>query len=72
MHIDKYKIFQWIILGKIQKKSKTTTVTQYLTSDECIQSKDFISLIDNLDDVWHKHQGKTCKIEVTFEPYEEE
>ena len=33
---------------------------------------DFISLIDNLDDVWHKHEGKTCKIEVTFEPHEEE
>ena len=33
-------------LEKWQKKSKTTTVTQFLTSDECIQSKDFISLID--------------------------
>jgi len=42
-----------------------------LTSDECIQGKDFISLLDNLEDVWHKHEGKTCKIEVTFEPYKD-
>ena len=72
MHIDKYKIFSMDHTWKNQKKSKDTTVTQYLTSDECIQGKDFISLIDNLDDVWHKHEGKNCKIEVTFEPYEEE
>jgi hypothetical protein len=72
MHIDKYKIFSMDYTWKNQKKSKTTTVTQYLTSDECIQGKDFVSLLDSLDDVWHKHEGKTCKIEVTFEPYEEE
>jgi hypothetical protein len=56
MYIDKYKIFSMDYTWKNQKKSKTLSVTQYLTSDECIQSKDFISLIDNLDDVWHKHQ----------------
>jgi|TARA_B110000483_G_scaffold7649_1_gene9012 hypothetical protein len=72
MHIDKYKIFSMDYTWKNQKKSKTTAVTQYLTSDECIQGKDFVSLLDSLDDVWHKHEGKTCKIEVTFEPYEEE
>ena len=72
MYIDKYKIFSMDYTWKNQKKSKTLSVTQYMTSDECIQSKDFVSLIDNLDDVWHKHEGKTCKIEVTFEPHEEE
>ncbi|MBT6867691.1 MAG: hypothetical protein HOA67_01660, partial [Candidatus Marinimicrobia bacterium] len=53
------------------KRSKDTSVKQMLTSDECIQGKDFISLLDSLDDAWHKHEGKDCKIEVTFEPYEE-
>ena len=70
MHIDKYKIFSMDYTWKNQKKSKNTTVTQMLTSDECIIGKDFISLLDSLEDAWHKHEGKTCKIEVTFEPYE--
>ena len=69
MHIDKYKIFSMDYTWKNGKKSKNTTVNQYLTSDECIDSKDFVSLLDSLNDVWHKHEGKTCKIEVTFEPY---
>ena len=53
------------------KKSKDTTVKQMLTSDECIQGKDFISLLDSLEDVWHRHEGKNVKVEVTFEPYKE-
>ena len=69
MHIDKYKIFSMDYDWKNGKQSKTTTVKQMLTSDECIQDKDFISLISSLDDAWHKHEGKSCKIEVTFEPY---
>ena len=71
MHIDKYKIFSMDYTWKNQKKSKDTSVKQMLTSDECIQGKDFISLLDSLDDAWHKHEGKDCKIEVTFEPYED-
>tara|TARA_R100000951_G_C2526384_1_gene145069 strand:+ start:41 stop:265 length:225 start_codon:yes stop_codon:yes gene_type:complete len=71
MHIDKYKIFSMDYTWKNQKRSKDTSVKQMLTSDECIQGKDFISLLDSLDDAWHKHEGKDCKIEVTFEPYED-
>ena len=71
MHIDKYKIFSMDYTWKNGKKSKDTTVQQMLTSDECIQGKDFISLLDSLEDAWHKHEGKTCRIEVTFEPYKE-
>ena len=71
MHIDKYKIFSMNYTWKNQKRSKDTSVKQMLTSDECIQGKDFISLLDSLDDAWHKHEGKDCKIEVTFEPYED-
>ena len=37
-----------------------------------IQGKDFISLLDSLEDAWHKHEGKICRIEVTFEPYKED
>jgi hypothetical protein len=59
MHIDKYKIFSMDYTWKNQKRSKDTSV------------KDFISLLDSLDDAWHKHEGKDCKIEVTFEPYED-
>ena len=71
MHIDKYKIFSMDYTWKNQKRSKDTSVKQMLTSDECIQGKDFISLLDSLDDAWHKHEGKDCKIEITFEPYED-
>ena len=71
MHIDKYKIFSMDYTWKNQKRSKDTSVKQMLTSDECIQGKDFISLLESLDDAWHKHEGKDCKIEVTFEPYED-
>ena len=71
MHIDKYKIFSMDYTWKNQKRSKDTSVKQMLTSDECIQGKDFISLLDSLEDAWHKHEGKDCKIEVTFEPYED-
>ena len=69
MYIDKYKIFSMDYTWKNGKQSKNTTVKQMLTSDESIQGKDLVSLIDSLDDAWHKHEGKTCKIEVTFEPY---
>ena len=31
------------------KQSKTTTVKQMLTSDECIQGRDFVSLLDSLE-----------------------
>ena len=48
MHIDKYKIFSMDYTWKNRKKSKNTTVNQYLTSDECIDSKDFVSLLDSL------------------------
>ena len=72
MHIDKYKVFSMDYTWKNGKKSKDTSVTQMLTSDECIQGKDFISLLDSLEDVWHRHDGKNVRVEVTFEPYKED
>ena len=69
MYIDKYKIFSMDYTWKNGKRSKNTTVKQMLTSDEGIVGKDLMFLIESLDDAWHKHEGKTCKIEVTFEPY---
>ena len=69
MYIDKYKIFSMDYTWKNGKRSKNITVKQMLTSDESIQGRDFISLVDSLDDAWHRHEGKTCKIEITFEPY---
>ena len=71
IHVDKYKIYSYGKTWKNGKKAKESTIQQMLTSDECIQGKDFISLLDSLEDAWHKHEGKTCRIEVTFEPYRE-
>jgi len=42
-----------------------------MTSKECIMDKTFIQLLEDLDQAWHQHGcGKTCKVEVTFEPHE--
>ena len=55
------------------KQSKSTSVQQMLTSDECIMGKTFIQLLEDLDQAWHQHgSGKNVKVEVTFEPYKED
>ena len=61
MHIDKYKILSMDYTWRNGKKSKHTTVKQTLTSDECIQDKDFISLISSLDDAWHNMKVKLAR-----------
>ena len=71
MHIDKYKIVSMDYTWKRGKQSKNTSVQQMMTSDECIMGRTFIQLLSDLDQAWHQHGcGKTCKVEVTFEPYE--
>ena len=72
MHIDKYKIYSKDYTWKNGKQSKDTTVKQMLTSDECIQDKDFISLLDSLNDAWHKYESKNITVEDRFEPHEED
>ena len=72
MHIDKYKIVSMDYTWKDGKKSKHATIKQTLTSDECIQDKDFISLLDSLNDAWHKYESKDITVEVRFEPHEED
>ena len=72
MHIDKYKIVSMDYTWKDGKKSKHATIKQTLTSDESIQDKDFISLLDSLNDVWHKYESKYITVEVRFEPHEED
>jgi hypothetical protein len=53
------------------KQSKNTSVQQEMISKECIMGRTFIQLLSDLDQAWHQHGcGKTCKVEVTFEPYE--
>ena len=70
MHIDKYKIFSMDYTWKRGKQSKDTSIQQEMTSKECIMGRTFIQLLSDLDQAWHQHGcGKTCKIEVTFEPY---
>ncbi len=71
MHIDKYKIYSKDYTWKNGKQSKNTLVQQVMTSEECIMGRTFIQLLSDLDQAWHQHGcAKTCKVEVTFEPYE--
>ena len=71
MHIDKYKIVSMDYTWKRGKQSKNTSIQQEMTSKECIMGRAFIQLLSDLDQAWHQHGcGKTCKVEVTFEPYE--
>tara|TARA_R100001224_G_scaffold40734_1_gene23386 strand:- start:129 stop:353 length:225 start_codon:yes stop_codon:yes gene_type:complete len=70
MHIDKYKIISMDYTWKNGKQSKDTSVQQEMISKECITGRTFIQLLSDLDQAWHQHgECKTCKIEVTFEPY---
>ena len=71
MHIDKYTIRSMDYDWKNGKQSKNTSVQQEMISKECIMGRTFIQLLSDLDQAWHQHGcGKTCKVEVTFEPYE--
>ncbi len=71
MHIDKYTIRSMDYNWKNGKQSKNTSVQQEMISKECIMGRTFIQLLSDLDQAWHQHGcGKTCKVEVTFEPYE--
>ena len=69
VHIDSYKIFSYNTTWKNGKESKDTKIKHMLTSDECIQGKKFLQLLEELEDAWHgDYGGHNLKIEVTFEP----
>ena len=66
IHIDKYEVKS---LGKEWKNGKWTKeekITHILTSKECISGKQLLNLIDELNDAWHRHDGKDIEIVVTF------
>ena len=71
MHIDKYKIYSYGKSWNKGKESKTATIQKMLTSDDCIDGKQFLRLLDDLEDAWHTHENKDCTIEVTFEDRKE-
>ena len=69
MHIDSYKIFSYDTTWKNGKESKDTEVKQMLTSKKCIQGREFMRLLEELDNTWHgDYCGFDCEIEVTFKP----
>jgi hypothetical protein len=70
-HIDKYKIYSYGKSWNKGKEAKTETIQKMLTSDECIDGKQFLRLLDDLQDAWHTHENKDCEIEVTFKNTEE-
>tara|TARA_X000001382_G_scaffold16124_1_gene10203 strand:- start:92 stop:310 length:219 start_codon:yes stop_codon:yes gene_type:complete len=71
MHIDKYKIWNYNRPWKNGKQSKTEEITQHLISEDCIQSKDFIRLLEELYDTWNGDYGqKDIFVEVTFKDVE--
>ena len=47
MHIDKYKIYSYGKSWNKGKESKTAEIQKMLTSEECIDGKQFLILLDN-------------------------
>ena len=71
MHIDKYNIWNYIRPWKNAKLSKTEEITHHLVSEDCIQSKDVIRLLEELYDTWNgDYAQKEIFIEVTFKDVE--
>ena len=69
MHIDSYKIISYDTTWKNGKESKNTEVKQMLTSKKCIQGREFMRLLEELDNTWHgDYCGFDCEIQVTFKP----
>jgi hypothetical protein len=67
MHIDSYKIYSYGTTWKNGKESKTETIKQMLTSDECITGRQLIELLSEVEHIWHGDYGsKDCHVEVTF------
>lgn len=67
MHIDSYKIYSYGTTWKNGKESKTETIKQMLTSDECITGRQLIELLSEIEHIWHGDHGyKDCHVEVTF------
>lgn len=72
MYIDKYKIYNMRYQWKNGKQDKSESVVHSLHSDDSIRGKDFIALLDDLNDAWNKHESKDIEIEVTFKSSREE
>ena len=71
MYIDKYKVTNMRYQWNNGKRDKKLSITHSLNSEDSIKDKDFISMLDNLNDVWNTHEGKDIEIEVTFKPCKE-
>ena len=54
------------------KKNKEEQVTESLHSDTCIDSRELMALLVDLDCAWNKHEGKDVEIEVTFKTPKED
>jgi hypothetical protein len=72
MHIDKYKIYNMGYKWTGGKKNKEEQVTESLHSDTCIDSRELMALLVDLDCAWNKHEGKDVEIEVTFKTPKED
>ncbi len=72
MHIDKYKIYNMGYKWTGGKKNKEEEVTESLHSDTCIDSKELMALLLDLDYAWNKHEAKEVQVEVTFKTPKED
>jgi hypothetical protein len=73
MYIDKYEIYSYGRKWKNGKQNKQSEVLNYCeNSYHGTDGKTFLQLISDLDDAWHKHEGKDCKIIVEFKDHKHE
>lgn len=72
MYIDSYKIWSYNKEWKNGKQAKISTIRRMLTSEDSITGKEFLQLLSDLNDAWHEYETKNVKVEVTFEPHDED
>ena len=65
MYIDNYEI---VTLGNKYEgnKTKKNQVLTHMHSDDRIQAKDLLNLIESYDDTVHRHKGANVKVIVEF------
>jgi len=72
MYIDSYEIVSFgtkYNQGKNNKELKNQVLTR-MHSEDGIQSKELLNLLESYDENIHKHEGKTCKVTVEFKETE--
>jgi len=72
MCIDSYEIVSLgtkYNQGKNNKELKNQVLTR-MHSEDGIQSKELLDLLESYDENIHKHEGKTCKVTVEFKETE--